>query len=225
MKIIPYAILLLLVSTVLPAFCQTPAQEYYITINGNLYVPINNPEKGMYPIFGYDKETDSKILIGGLGFGISGIKSVQPKINLKGQANLSKHTYWNKALEFTNATGSPIGAFVSGSSDYTLGITVTAHYFLSNKISVGTGLGTQIMLISLSRMPEINDVKKSLAVNRFYQPVIPTLPVELSGKFQKKIITIRYEHGLINRYKGELKNYQKDKFGLLTFELGFKIKQ
>lgn len=223
MRIMPYAILLLLLGTVIPAFCQTAANEYFITVNGNLYVPINNPEKGMYPIIGYDKESDSKILIGGLGVGISGFKPVQNKISLKGQANLSKHTYWDKAIEFKDASGNPIGAYISGSSDYTLGVTVTAHYFLGNKISVGTGLGTQIMLISLSRLPEINDAKKAVAVNRFYQPFVPTLPIELSGKFQKRLINIRYEHGLINRYKGELKNYKKDKFGLLTFELGFKI--
>jgi hypothetical protein len=28
---------------------------------------MNNPDKGMYPILGYDKDTDSKILIGGFG--------------------------------------------------------------------------------------------------------------------------------------------------------------
>lgn len=98
-----------------------------------------------------------------------------------------------------------------------------AHYFLTEKISIGTGLGGQILLISLSRMPEIYDSKAAVAVNRYYKPFMPTLPVELSFKSKKNLFTIRYEHGLLNRYKKDLAAYKKDKFGLLSFEVGFKL--
>ncbi|GEO02666.1 hypothetical protein AAE02nite_03300 [Adhaeribacter aerolatus] len=203
---------------------QTAKYEYFITLNGNLYLPINNPEKGVYPILGYDKETDSKVLIGGMGVGLAAFKSVKNNLMLKGQANLSKHTYWDEPLYIVDDVGNPLNRLVAGSSDYAIGLTVSVNYFLTPKISVGTGLGTQILLVSLSRLPQVYDSKKLVAVNNYYKRFVPVLPIELSYKSNKKLFNVRYEHGLLDRLKGDLQNVQDDKFGLLVFEVGFRIR-
>lgn len=57
----PYYILTFLFFVTLKSYSQVSGYEYFITVNGNLYVPVNNPEKGMYPILWYDKETDAKL--------------------------------------------------------------------------------------------------------------------------------------------------------------------
>jgi hypothetical protein len=222
MKLYFFVLSLLFLTT--QAVGQTADYEYFISGNGNLYLPINNPEKGVYPILGYDKETDSKVLIGGMGVGFSAFKQVKNKVSLKGQANLSKHTYWDEPITFVDNSGNPLNQFVSGSSDYSLGLTATVNYSLTQRISVGTGLGGQILLISLSRLPQINDSKKIIAVNNYYKPFMPVLPLELTYKSQKRMFNIRYERGLLNRIKGGLKNFKDDKFGLFVFEVGFKMR-
>lgn len=218
-----YMVLFLWLAISIQALGQSGEYEYFITVNGNLYLPINNADKGVYPIIAYDKETSPKLLIGGLGAGISAYKTIHERLSLKPQVNLSKHTYWDKPIVVTNGLGTAIFPFLSGSSDYSLGIAATIHYFLTKNISFGTGLGGQVLLLSLSRIPDTNYEPKTVAVNRYYKPFMPTLPVELSCKFKSKMFNIRYEHGLLNRYRGDLKDYSEDKFGLLTFEVGFKI--
>jgi hypothetical protein len=224
MNIRIYIFLLSFFAVSTPGFCQLANAEYYLTVNGNLYLPFKNPQKGIYPILGYDKGTDAKVLIGGWGAGIAACQPIKRKLNLKGEVNLSKHTYWDEPVTFSNESGSALGPFVAGSSDYAIGITATAQYFFTNKLAIGTGVGSQLLLVSLSRLPKIYDSEKLIAVNRYYKPIMPTWPVELSYKLQKKLFNVRYEHGLVNRLKGDLKRVKNDRYGLLSFEVGFKIK-
>ena len=42
-----YFLVLALLFLTTQAIGQTANKEYFITVNGNLYVPINNPEKGI----------------------------------------------------------------------------------------------------------------------------------------------------------------------------------
>ena len=203
---------------------QTLDYQYFITINGNLYLPSSSANKGVYPILWYDKGTDPKLLIGGFGFGLSVIKSLERKIGLKGQANISKHTYWDEPILLNTILAEPRGQFLAGSSDYTLGLAACVHYYLSKKISVGTGLGAHVLLVSLSRVPDIDNTPNGIAVNRYYKPVMPVLPLELSMKLEKVLFNIRYEQGLLNRLNGALAKHKNDRYGLLSFEIGFKIK-
>lgn len=209
------------------AFGQTSDLEWFITANGNLYIPRNNPDKGVYPILWIDKDTDPKLLIGGLGLGVSVFKPYREKVSWKGQANLSRHAYWDKPVLLTSNTADPIGYFTPGSVDLALGFTATAHYFLSKHFSVGTGLGAQLLLASSTRsLPSSYQFtgKQKLIANHYYKPLIPVLPLEASLKFNRVLLNVRYEHGLLNRFKGDLGRTQKDKFSLLTFEIGFKIR-
>jgi hypothetical protein len=223
MKIKFSAVLLFLFLFAIKASCQMSGYEYFIAVNGNLYLPIGNSGKGMYPILGYDKEMDTKVLIGGLGLGISAFKPVKNKVSLKGQANISKHTYWDEPVYLHDENGTPAGVFQAGASDYSLGITAMAHYFFKERLSIGTGLGGQILFVSLSRTPDLHNPKESFMVNRYNKPFIPVLPLEISYKSKRNLFNIRYEHGLLNRLKKGLQAYKKDKFGLFTFEVGFKI--
>lgn len=207
-------------------FSQTTdsGYDYYITTNGNLYLPINNPEKGTYPILWYDKETTPKVLIGGFGVGIAAWKHRTNKVSLKGQGNFSRHVYWGEPIIITDDSGNPIQDYVAGVVDYSLDLTALAHYSLNPKISVGTGIGMQVMLASLIRTPDVFDAKSTIALNKFYKRLMPVIPVELTYKSVSKSYSIRYEQGLLNRYKSNIAAYKKDSFGLLSFEIGFKIK-
>ncbi len=215
-------ILFLLILFAVKSYSQPTDNEYFITANGNLYIPINNPAKGVYPILWYDKQTDPNVLIGGLGIGFTAINPYRSKLHLKGQVNLSRHVYWDEPIPLIDNNGNPSGVFLAGSSDFSVGITATAHYLLTDKISVGTGVGGQVLLVSLSRTPEINS-EDVLAANNYYKRVIPVLPLELSYKTNAHLFNIRYEHGLLNKYKKGLATYKTDNYGLLYFEVGFKL--
>lgn len=221
-----HSLLLALLTLCAPAFGQQTGIQWFITPNVNLYLPMGNPYKGTYPVLWYDKNTSPKVLIGGFGVGVSALKPSGEKVTLKGQANLSKHTYWDEPIVITDQNGGPITDYVAGSSDYTLGITATAHYQFTDRFSVGTGLGSQVLLVSVVRLPPnyfTGPDEEQTGTSRYYKRVLPMLPVEVSLKLEKVLFNVRYEHGLLNRIKGELAQYKTDRFGLLTFEFGFRL--
>lgn len=221
-----YGLVLILLALAAPAFGQQTGIRWFIAPNVNLYLPIGTPYKGVYPVLGYDKQTTPKVLVGGFGVGVSALKPYGEKLTLKGQANLSKHTYWDEPVVLTDENGSPVRDYLSASSDYTLGLTATGHYQFTDKFSAGTGLGGQAMLVSLTRLPPnsiTGPVEAQVATIRSYKRLVPMLPVELSLKLEKVLFNVRYEHGLLNRLKRPLANYQTDRFGLLTFEVGFRL--
>lgn len=221
-----YAFVLALLTFAAPAFGQQTGIQWFIAPNVNLYLPIGTPYKGVYPVLWYDKETTPKVLIGGFGVGVSALKPYGEKLTLKGQANLSKHTYWDEPLMLTDENGSPVRDYLAASSDYTLGMTVTGHYQFTGGFSAGTGLGGQVLLVSLVRLPPnyiTGPDEEQVATSRYYKRLVPMLPVELSLKLEKILFNVRYEHGLLNRLKKPLADYQTDRFGLLTFEVGFRL--
>jgi len=221
-----YGLLLTLLAFCAPAFGQQTGIQWFIAPNLNAYLPLNTPGKGTYPVLWYDSETSPKVLVGGIGVGVSALKPYGEKVTLKGQANLSKHTYWDEPFIITDENGGPIRSFLSASSDYALGIAATAHFQFTGRFSAGTGLGSQVLLTSLTRLPPdyfAGSEERQVATNRYYKRVLPVLPVELSLKLEKVLFNVRYEHGLLNRLKRELAQYKTDRFGLLTFEVGFRL--
>jgi hypothetical protein len=218
----------LLLASTGSAIGQQSPYEWFISPNVNLYIPLNNPAKGVYPVLWYDSKTKPKLLLGGFGIGGTIRKNSGKKVNLRGQANLSKHTYWDEPVLLSDENGMAIGPFLAGSSDYMLGTMVSAHYSLSEKISIGSGLSGQLLLVSISRLPLISyqsqTIDATIAANRHYKRLVPMLPVELSFASAKRLITLRYEHGLINRVRGDLRQRMPDNFGLLTLEAGFRLK-
>ncbi|HEV7347118.1 hypothetical protein [Telluribacter sp.] len=223
MKFFFYLVLLLVPG--IQAIGQTSDASWYITANGNLFLPSQSSGRGTYPILWYDSSTEPKLLIGGIGAGVTKIQPLGKTNSLRLQANLSRHTYWDESLPVTTPQGIIIGPFYRGGSDFCIGLTGTAHHNLSERFSVGTGLGVQALLVSLSRLPAYQDrslghVQGVIGVNNHYKRLQPVVPVELSLKLSKLLFTIRYEYGLLNSLKGDLSKYKTDKYSLLVFETG-----
>jgi hypothetical protein len=152
------------------------------------------------------------------------LKPLSKDFSFKAQANFSKHTYWEDQVQMRDYVASSIGYFQSGSSDYGLGLAAMIHYFPVEAFSIGAGISAQATLISFSRTPGMYigaDIDPGFVVNRYYKPVMPMVPVELSYKLKRLLFNVRYEAGFTNRIKGDLAKYKTDKFSLLTFELGF----
>ncbi|MCE6992992.1 hypothetical protein, partial [Dyadobacter sp. CY323] len=209
------------------SFSQNKKTEWFLTANGNFYIPVANRAKGIYPILGYDKLSSPKILLGGVGLGAAWFKPLTKDLSFKMQANFSKHTYWDEPVVIRDYVAAPLGDYESGSSDYGLGIAGMIHYFPVESFSVGAGISAQVTAISLTRTPGMYigaDIDPGFAVNRYYKTVVPMIPVELSYRVNKLLFNLRYEAGLINRIKGDLARFKSDKFSLLTFEFGFLIR-
>jgi hypothetical protein len=199
--------------------------EYFVTTNANLHIPFADGDKGAYPILWYDKKSDPKLQIGGFGLGFTAIKPYRKKSVIKAQANLSRHVYWDNSFEAVGLQNQSLGSYSTSSVDYTMGIAGTIHFMLSEKFSVGTGLGCQVMLWSFTRLNELplNESSDRRARNNYYKRIIPTLPVEFSLKKSRTLYTIRYEQALLNRYKKDIAAVKKEGYGLISFEVGFRM--
>jgi hypothetical protein len=201
--------------------------EYYVTTSANFYIPVKNPQKGIYPILGYDENEDPKFQIGGFGLGFSMTGSLYGKFIIKGQGNISRHVYWDESFELRDPNNNPLGSFTGSTTEYTIGLTATVHYLITPKFMIGTGLGTRILLNSSSKLPDASaygvDLQGTVR-NTYYKPVLPIIPLEFSCKLKKTLWILRYEYGLLDRYRGDLADADTDKYGLLIFEVGFKIK-
>lgn len=209
--------LLLLILAGFNSYGQSSTVEYRLSLNGNIYFPMGEANQGVYPILWYDQDADPKVLLGGVGLGFSASKAIGQKLAIQAQSHLSKHTYWDEPIIIRTADANLLSPFVSGSSDYTIRLLGILDYSLNEKISIGTGMGFQGMLISLSRLPE------TAAVNRFYKPILPVVPLELSLNLNKYFVKLRYEQGIINKYRKPLAEYKKANFGILFFEFGSKV--
>jgi hypothetical protein len=222
-------VLMLMVSVA--AFSQdeepAPKYQYFLTLSGNLYLPVKNADKSTYPILGYSKKTDPNLQVGGMGLGLSMFRAINEKFSLKGQLNLARHAYWNKPIEVVNPSGQPLGSFLSSSFNYSAGLLLTVQYFLTEKFSVGTGFGAEVLLVSETSVPENNSslsTKHSEQIDRYYRLIMPVLPIEASLKLTPVLLNVRYEYGLANAYRNDLGFDRKDKYGLLVFEVGYKIR-
>lgn len=228
MKRALYLGLLLLLSITNRA--QTAGASWYVSAQGNLFVPGKGSARGMYPILAYDKETDPKVLIGGLGMGVMRIQPLNEKNELRIQAGLFKHTYWDESIALQTPTGYVIGPFYRGGSDYGISLSGTLHHFLSQRVSIGTGLGAQGMLVSLTRLPKYEDnasaqpVRGVVGVTSYYKKIQPYIPMELSYHRPNTRYTLRYEQGLLNSLRGDLAKYKTDRYSLVVFEVGFRLK-
>jgi len=204
------------------AFGQSDIQ-YFISINGNLYLPFNSG-KQIYPILGYDPGADPKILLGGFGVGFTAVKEWKDKFLLKAQVNTSRHAYWDEPMEMKDANNNPLGSYVGKSVDYVLGTTVTLQYRLTNKVAIGTGFGGDFMVLSVYDFSTFASVDDQKIRNNYYKFFTPVIPLELSFYLNKVLVNLRYEQGLVNRYRKPLADYEKDNYGLLVFEFGYRLK-
>jgi hypothetical protein len=215
-------------SIFLIAFCLVVSSakgqvEYFLSGNVNLYSPEGAEGKSTYPIMWYDKETEPKFLIGGFGFGGFVTKQVNEKILLKGEVNISRHAYW-EAIDFRDPGNVPIGSSYYGTSDLAVHLLPTINYRLGKNLFLGSGFGASVLLASYSRVQEFQVDTPDLVRNRYYRTITPLIPFELSMKRMKKFYSIRFEQSLGSRYKKELAEFKKDRYGIISFSIGWKLK-
>src|SRR5690554_830934 len=101
----------------LPSISQDKPLDFYLVANANLYFSGISSEKEVYPILGYNKDVDPKVLVGGFGIGGLVYKPIFGKFEAKGQINFTKHTYWEASQTLTDHSGSPIDIYYYGTSD------------------------------------------------------------------------------------------------------------
>jgi len=222
------SLLIALLLVCLTASAQESTTEWFLNANVNAYIPGGKSAKSVFPVLGYNRNTSPKLLLGGVGAGAFLWRPVSEDLHLKVYGTISKLSYWDDPVIITNGVGAYSGTLQNWSSDYVLGIGGIIHYNLANRLLVGAGLGTQTFLISLSRMPEMygygNPAEPSIAINRYYKRILPVVPFEIAYKMEKMLINLRYDLGLLNCLKGELGKNKSEKFGVITLEVGFKLK-
>jgi hypothetical protein len=218
----------LVVLSAMVIFSNASAQEkryrQFIMVNANTYLPLGS-DKERYPIVGYNKDYDPKLLIGGLGLGISTIVDYKTSYKIKVQANAQRRVYWEEEIHYRDDQNRDMGTFRSGSADLVLNLMGTFHKKISDKFSIGTGLAADAMMMSASRKPDFNgnDRDKMLSLNRHYKRIMPVLPLELSMEFKKILLNLRYDIGLLNKFRSDLAKHKKDYYSVLSFEAGFRI--
>lgn len=176
MRSITLTCLVLLLST--PLLAQLDAFEYAINVNTNTYLPLNSG-KQRFPVLGYNKQVDPKVLIGGFGFGVSGIANWRSNKKIKIQANLLKRSYWEDPYVLRTSTNTSMGEVAYSGSDVVFNTNAVLHWKINDTFSFGTGIGGDVMLVSVFRLPDMfDDVTNSLSLNRHYKRIMPLLPFE-----------------------------------------------
>lgn len=212
----------------LPVFAQQNNWEWFLNANINAYLPGRNSAKSVFPVLGYNRNTSPKIMLGGVGTGFFIWKPVAKDVHLKTYANLSKLTYWDDPVVITTGSGMYNGTLNNWSSDYVLGIGGIVHYDFAPHLSIGAGLGTQFLLISLSRMPEMNGyglaVEPSIVINHYYKTLLPIIPLEIAYKLKRMMISLRYDTGILNKLRGDLGKNKSEKFGVLGLDVAVKLR-
>jgi hypothetical protein len=216
---------ILLFLTVVPVMLKAQENIYshYITINTNLYAAIAS-DKQMYPMLWYNKDLKPKIMVGGFGAGFTMLRSLNEKSILKLSANLSRSVYWDESVALRNDFNEWSGTFYMTSTDVTVGLAGIYHLLLNDKFSVGAGASIQTLLMSTSRFPE-KDLKDAPKVdgNSYYKPIMPMIPIEITYRKDKWLLNLRYEQALLNRYKKNMADDLSENYGLIFFEVGYKI--
>lgn len=212
----------------LQAHAQKTAPEWFLNANVNIHIPRAGSQKSVYPVLGFNKNADSKILLGGVGFGAFVLRPLSSRFHLKGHGYLSQISFWDDPVELRGPVGDDQGIYQAGGSNYLAGLHGLVHYRLAGGLSVGAGLGAQVLLASFSRTPVIfgsgEPTEKSFISNHYYRTVSPVVPVEISYRFPRVILNLRYDFGPFNRIGGDLAKVKTERYDVLSLEVGFKLK-
>ncbi|MCF0074442.1 hypothetical protein LZD49_28415 [Dyadobacter sp. CY261] len=206
---------------------QKASSEWFLNANINIHIPGSGSQKSVYPVLGYNKNSTPKFLLGGVGTGAFLLQRLSSDLHLKVHGYLSKISYWDDPIELKGVVGETTGIYQAGGSDYITGINGLVHYHLVDRLSLGAGVGAQILLASFSRTPDIygygEPTEKTFITNHYYKTVLPVVPLELSYRFPKMVINLRYDIGPFNRIRGELAQAKNERYDVLSLEVGFKL--
>jgi hypothetical protein len=210
--------IILLYAGIWNAFNAQDNTNYYVTVNSNLLVPSANSSRYTYPIIGYNKELDNSNMIGGFGLGFTMDKPINDKLNFKPYVHVSRIRYWDEAGRF----GSFTDTYFSVGTSTVIGLGGLLQVEVPGELKIGTGLSSQILVKSKTEAVysdfELNSEVKS------YKRLLLTIPIEMQLSKRKMQYAIRYEHSLMNAYNKNLKDYLNDRYGVLFFTVGYKLK-
>lgn len=217
-------LLLSILAVVVSVNCALAQRELrvYLTGNGNLYLPRKSNQQS-YPILGYNGDADPKILIGGLGLGITLTGNINDRLKWHAQGNTSRRVFWDDPMLLTDPSNMPIGNVTWKGVDILTTITGALHYRLGKTLSVGTGLGVDALIYSYVRGSK-PFVEETMIRNNQYRSLMPLIPVELSIDVKRFIVNLRYQHALLGRLKEPASQHKKDTYSGLIFELGYRLK-
>lgn len=203
------------------------SNEWFLNANINVYIPGGDSRKSIYPVLGYNRKTTPKVLLGGVGTGAFLLRPISSDFHLKAHGYLSKISYWDEPVELKGVKGEDVAVFQAGGSDYLAGINGLVHYHLADRLSLGAGVGMQVLLASFARTPDIygygEPTGKSFIANHYYKRILPVVPVELSYRFPRTVINLRYDIGPFNRIRGDLAKAKNERYDVLSLEVGFKL--
>ena len=206
---------------------NTVAQSWAFHLNGNTTYPINNELKGQYPILWYSPDDDRGILAGGFGAGVSYLRPLFEKINLKIQLNGQRSRFYDIPTIFLDENGNPIGAFIGINTNLNasmLGMTIFP-LTENQQWRLGAGLGLRGTITSKSDYGEafVQGQKTSLKLdNKSLVPIHLFLPLELSKYFGDHLfVTTRVEAAITK--VSRLRNYKNERSVFLFVEVGYQL--
>ncbi|GAB3170963.1 hypothetical protein [Telluribacter humicola] len=209
------------------AFSQSRPTEWYLTPNANLYLPGPFSHKDIYPLLWHNQNRSPRVQVGGFGIGTTALTSLPRSLSLKTQANLSRSTYWDSPFDVRDQDGRARGFFQGAASDYTLGLTSTLQLSLTKGLSVGTGLGGRMLLVSQTRLWDFDNSAEltpgKLHRNQQYRRFMPVIPAEVMWKAGRVMLNARYEWSLLGDWKSIYPMSQSEKHNLLVVEVGIPL--
>lgn len=164
----------------LAAATSSLAQEMFINASVNGYVPLGSTGKKTFPALHYDKDSEPGFIMGGFAIGGSYFKSHSDKVTFKAQANLVRYKYWDEPKELRAESNEPLGAGMFHSVNYSLALSGVAQYYLSERFSIGAGLGLHVTLASQMKARNEDIFGGEMEVpNTHYKRIMPVVPVGL----------------------------------------------
>ena len=203
----------------LKSFSQNTKSELFITANLNMYFP-TSPLQQVQPIIQFS----NPFSIGGFGIGATLLNSLNKTLTLKSHANVSFNKFKDTPILLTDPSGQSLGNITGITRNLNLGIISTINYSLTNRFSMGAGLGLKILLDSRTNYNFINQSTLGTSINGYYKPITPVFPIEATLKLKKMMFNLRYEYSILNTLRGDLSNYKSEKYSLISLEIGYKIK-
>jgi len=226
---------ILLLSFLLVTVCsfaqdsKSEKPDYRVTVGVNFRNPNNKSLKEIYPFLHFKKNSAQQTALGGITVGLSRFFPVRNKIDVKTSLNASRQVYWNDPFQFNKGPNpqDKLGIVTTKSVEYYLSGSGIVH-FNFGRFSPGLGLGFEGLIVSTRKFPKngiiagtggnLKDYR-----NREYKFVMPVVPVEVSWKGDLMLYNLRYEAGLLNRFRKDLADSGNNFYGVLSLEVGIRI--
>jgi hypothetical protein len=191
---------------------------FCVSLNTNIVVPTAKSERYTYPIYGLNADLADQHMIGGFGLQFSFTKPITDKLEIKPYLHLSRIKYWDESTY--NQWNSTL--FYTIGTSYILGVGGLVQVEIPGSIKLGAGLASQTQLKATSKAAYAKDLY-NVRVNS-YKTILLTLPIEVGYAKDKMQYAVRYEHPLMNAYRASLSEYLEDRYGVVYFSVGYRIK-